>query len=168
MLPKWHEETVTRQNSFTYLRAVLGSRRAGAHARVADRTTVDPGFKDGVITVVEPGTSETAALERLGDYHVYRLRAKDDMLARVAVRASEESELAPLILIYDDKGERLLQYRAGPRSKEHEARIIVQLEANKSYKLVVGAFNGATKGGYQLTVEEAGVRSAPKVTRRSE
>jgi hypothetical protein len=164
MLPKWHEEKVTRQNSFTYLQAVLGSRPAGAHARVADRAAVDPGFKDGTLTVVEPGASVKSSLGRLGEYDVYRLQMKEEKLLRIAVLPEEKSELAPVILIYDDKGERLLHYRAGRIANANEVRITVRLEGGNSYKLVVGAFDGGTKGDYQLTVEEVDTTAA---TRRS-
>jgi hypothetical protein len=154
MIPKWKGEPVLRQNSFTYLRAVLGARKRGEHAKVAERATVDPGFKDGKLETVEMGDSVSSKLSRYGDYDVYRLRVEDHESLVLTVTPEEESALIPVILVYDDKGERLFTYGHGRKARDHEARLVVRLESGRTYKLVVGTVDGNSKGAYELTVEE--------------
>jgi hypothetical protein len=155
MIPKWRDEPVVRQNSFTYLRAALGARKQSEHAKVADRRTVEPSFKDAMVASVAAGDSVTSALTRFGDYDVYTLRVKDRSRVRLRVKPAEDKELTPVVLVYDEKGERLLSYRNGRASKDQNTRLVVRLEAGKEYKLVVGAADAASKGGYSLSVEEA-------------
>jgi hypothetical protein len=153
MIPRWHGEPVLRQNSFTYLRAVLGARKRGEHAKVADRATVDLGFKDGKLETVEAGDTVSSRLSRYGDYDVYRLKVDSHGPLVLTVTPEKESTLIPVILVYDDQGERLWAYGHGRKAQDQEARLVVRLESGKSYKLVVGAVDGNSKGAYELTVE---------------
>jgi hypothetical protein len=132
---------------------VLGARKPGNHAKVADRATVDPGFKDGKLETVEAGDTVSSKLSRYGDYDVYRLRVEDHGLLVLTVTPEEEGALIPVILVYDDKGERLLAYGHGRKARDHEARLAVTLESGMTYKFVVGAVDGNSKGAYVLTVE---------------
>src|SRR5256885_2119389 len=78
LLPKWSEvassgtSTITTQNSYTYLKAVLGTPSGGdAWADVADRTAVDASFVDGSMPAIAAGStsySTTGGVNAYGDY----------------------------------------------------------------------------------------------------
>jgi hypothetical protein len=153
MIPKWRDDPVVRQNSYTYLRTVLGARKPNDHAKVADRRAVDPSFRDGKLAAVEAGDSVTSSLARFGDYDVFALKSKDRSRVNVRVNAAEGSDLTPVVLIYDEKGERLLGYRNARAAKDQITRLVVELQAGKECRLVVGSADGTSKGGYRLSVE---------------
>jgi hypothetical protein len=56
VLPRWRGQPVVTQNSFTYLRAVLGPRPPDDYANVADPAAVDPAYRDGLLREVAPGS----------------------------------------------------------------------------------------------------------------
>jgi hypothetical protein len=140
---------IVTQNSYTYLTAVLGARDADGWAHVADRTAVDPGFRDGKLAELQLGYHIDGAMRRQGDYNVFQFKAATDQAVNLQLERTAQSTLDPILLVYDAAGKRLVGYRG-------TAGIInFKPKAGSTYKLVVGARDGVTKGGYRLTISMA-------------
>jgi hypothetical protein len=151
MFPRWRGQWVNRQNSYTYLLAVLGSRPADDRASVAQRGAVDPAFRDGPVGELRPGAAQSGTVERRGDYDVFVLRA--DSAGRLAVRVdpSRGSRLAPVLLVFDAQGHELLAFASGKARRDRAAWTWLKVAAGQPCKVVVGAADCATTGAYQVT-----------------
>lgn len=139
---------VVTQNSFTYLTAVLGPRESDGWAHIADRGTVDPGFHDGKLADLQPGYHIDGAMRRQGDYNVFQFRTATDQSVKLTIERTGDSTLDPILLIYDAAGKKLLAYRTA-------GAITVKTKAGQTYKLVVGARDGVSKGAYRITANAA-------------
>lgn len=139
---------VVTQNSFTYLTAVLGARPADGWAHIADRTTVDPGFRDGKLAELKPGYHIEGAMRRQGDYNVFQFKAATAQAVKIQLGKTAQSTLDPILLVYDAAGKRLIAYRGA-------GVLTFTPKIGSSYKLVVGAKDGTSKGGYRLTLSAA-------------
>jgi hypothetical protein len=154
-LPRWGQQTLVTQNSFAYLRAVLGARPADDHASVADRRAVDPGFRDGPPGELRPGSPLAGAIEYRGDYDVFVLRPESAGERAVRVSPASGSRLAPVLFVFDASGRNLLGFANGKARPGRVAEVGVRVAAGQSYKVVVGAADCATAGAYQVTASRA-------------
>jgi hypothetical protein len=162
VLPRWRGTQIVTQNSFTYLWSVLGPRRVDAHANVADTAAVDPAYRDGRLVELVPGTSVRASIERRGDYDVFRLKQADRQSLIVWVSPAAGSKLAPVLLVYDGVGRRLVAFDNGRARSGRVARVLLPAGAARNYKVVVGGADGSTAGAYTLS---AAVRGAAQPLR---
>jgi hypothetical protein len=152
LMPHWRKQSITQQNSFSYLWFALGHRPAGSYARVADSAAVDRGYKDGKLFSLKPGQSlKGATLRRWGDYHVFRLPPVAASNVVVRVEPMEKSQLNPVILAYDKSGQQLIK---GTASRTRVCTLTLPAGAAHTYQLVVGAVNGSSTGAYHLTVHQ--------------
>jgi hypothetical protein len=153
MFPFWGRQRIERQNSYTYLAAVLGTRGPDDRASVADRQAVDPGFRDGPVGELVPGRPESAAVERRGDYDVFVLRPKSAGRLAVRVAPAPGSGLAPVLFVFDGRGRKLLGFANGRARPDRRAEAPLEAAAGTAYKVVVGAADCATTGAYALSAE---------------
>ncbi len=155
---EWHGERIVRQNSYTYLQTVLGSRPTDDGANVAHRdyantrAMVDAAYTDGVLTTVATGTNLTRVISRPGDYDVYQIAAVTTASPNLEVTVSPTtfSGVDPIILVFDDTDGRRVAFNND--SSGVSSRIVLQRTPGHAYKLVVGASNGSTTGTYRLNV----------------
>jgi hypothetical protein len=149
VLPSWRGKRIITQNSFTYLRAVLGARPPDDYANMADPGAVDPTYRDGPVPDVAPGSVVWGVVERRGDYDVFRVRQAGGRGLTVRVRPPAESRLTTVLLVFDDRGRNLLGYDNG-RGRNGRAAQVVLPARTGTYKVVVGAADGASQGSYEL------------------
>jgi hypothetical protein len=154
-LPSWEGEVVATQNAYTYLRAVLGPRRADDGASVADQGAVDPVFVDSPLIRLAVGQSHGAAIERCGDYDVFVLEPARHGRLAVRVRPTADSPLVPVVFLFDATGRRLLRFGSGSGQDGCVAQLVAQGLPGHTYKVVVGAADSASAGGYEVGVDAA-------------
>lgn len=209
--PVWEGTTITKQNSYRYLKYVLGSGRTGETSNVADRTAVMQYDVRNAVYLYSRESDRSAAakgkhgiyddkdrallkeasiedirnaiknnpdivnnrislrddkpyhainlaryiadnIDRIGDYDVYLFKPKADWLIEgMSCTPNDGENLDPILLLYDETGKKLLAYddnSGGVRTSLLE----YEFEMDKVYKLVVGAKDNSTKGGYNLTI----------------
>ncbi len=157
VIPKWNKPSdwwgwlgatddvpLHTQNSFAYLQTVLGARAPDGQAHVADLNALDPRYRHDTAPTIAPGASVNASVARPGDYDVFTLVAPTTQLVTVNVQAAAGSAADPVLLRYSDSG--TLQDFA------HGGPMQFVAMAGVRYRLVIGAENGASTGGYRLTV----------------
>jgi hypothetical protein len=154
MLPFWGKQAIRQQNSYTYLQAVLGARQRDDHASVADRSAVDPTFRDGPLQDLPLGAATSGVIDHRGDYDVFLLRASGDVT--VEVRPVASSRLAPVLFLIDSTGKQLLGFANSKASTDRVARASIKAEQGKPCKVVVGAADCGTDGGYEVTARKGG------------
>ncbi len=150
--PRWRGTPLRTQNSFTYLRAVLGPRPADDFANVADTTAVDPAYRDGRLIDLPAGHAITGSIERRGDYDVFRVRKADQQGLNVWVRPRPGQRLAPVLMVFDATGRQVVAFDNGRNRANRVAQVVLPAGAAQSYKVVVGAADGSTVGTYDLSV----------------
>ncbi len=149
VIPSWHGKRLATQNSFTYLRTVLGARPVDDGANVADLSAVDAAYRDGPVRNVVPGAWSRGAIERRGDYDVFRVRPGERERLTVWVRPQAGSRLVPVLLVFDNLGRNLIGFDNGRGRNGSFAQIVLPAGAG-TYKVVVGAADGATVGAYEM------------------
>jgi hypothetical protein len=149
--------TITTQNSFTFLKAVLGARPvAGDFANVADSGAVDPSYADGSLTSVSPGADVYAYLQQTGDYDVYNL-SSSSFLGRwvtIDVKRPSGSSVDPVVMVFNSSGQSL-QYFNDDGGGYPNSRITFWQSAGQNYKIVVGAYGNNSSGQYELVVSSS-------------
>jgi uncharacterized protein (TIGR03067 family) len=150
--PRWKKTLITRQNSFTFLAAVLGRRPPGLNPRVADRSSVDVTYREPTPLELAPPSALQDKVGRLGDYNVYRLRVPFGQRLAVTARRADSGSLKPVLLIYDGSGQYLLHLRGNRSTGGPGCRVEFWAEPGRSYQVVVGGCDGTSRGRYQLTV----------------
>jgi hypothetical protein len=151
VLPSWRGTRIVTQNSFTYLRAVLGARPADDYANVANPSAVDPAYRDGPLTEVAPGRMARGSVDRIGDYDVFRVRQAEGQRLTVWVRPQAGSRLAPLLFVFDSLGQNLVGFDNSRGRASRTAQVALPPGA-RVFKVVVGASDGASEGPYELVV----------------
>jgi hypothetical protein len=157
-----HTETITRQNSYTYLQATLGSRFVGVdHANVADRTLVDPTYRDGVMPGIAAGSWRSSSLG-VGDYDVfqyYQPPSGFSFAGRWVTLDVADADSArfvnPVLFVYDGSGRTLRGYDddSGPG---FNSRFTFYAAPGQTYRVVVGSFNGTSPGTYRISASYNG------------
>jgi hypothetical protein len=150
MLPFWGKNPIRQQNSYTYLQAVLGVRKADDHASVADRSAVDASFREAPLEDLKVESATNGVIDHRGDYDVFLLRGPGDF--SVEVRPAGDSRLAPVLFIFDSSGKKLLGFANGKAGQDRAAQASVKVEKGKPCKVVVGAADCATDGAYEVAV----------------
>ena len=159
----WNDETILRQNSYTYLQAVLGARTTDDAAGVAHRndasrlSAVDPSFVDGPLTTVAAGSALTRTISRPGDYDVYQIAtaAGTTPTLSISVAPATVNGVNPAVLIFDDTTGDLVEFNNDQGSGNLSSRVNLNRLSGRSYKVVVGAADGMTVGAYRLNISNA-------------
>ena len=143
---------VTSQNSYTYLRARLGGRStSGDIANVADRSTVDGGYRDANAASIGYHDVYHSGIDRKGDFDVFSFRA--GFSGGIQIDVKNQGEFAhsvdPVVLVYDSSGQRLLSFNDDGGSYR-DSRLTLDFRAGQSYKIVVGSYGNHSTGQYQL------------------
>jgi hypothetical protein len=162
--PHWNKNPIRTQNSFTYLRAVLGTRPPDDYANVADRTAVDPSYQDGKMLDLILGCAVQGTIGRSGDYDVFRLICPQQLEIFVSVEAKQGDSLDPVLLVYDDTGRNLVAFNNDRVAGNPSSYVQLEGKAGQTFLLVVGAANGASRGSYVLL---AGELNRPQLARQS-
>jgi hypothetical protein len=149
--------TITTQNSFTYLEAVLGARpTAGDFANVADPTAVDPSYVDGSLLNVSVGADVHASVQQTGDYDVYNLSGPTvEQFVTVDVKQVTGSYLDPVVMVFSNDGQTLLHFDDDGGGYPN-SRVTFWAGPGQSYKIVVGGYGNYSAGGYELAVSGSG------------
>lgn len=157
--------SLVTQNSFSYLRTVLGDRPLnGDLANVADPGTVDSSYLGGNMPVLAAGASSgalstAATIDRPGDYDVFRLNAAytGPLVIQVNGLTTLNGSVfggigfQPVVMVFDATGfNRLAINDLSTFTFNSEIRLNVQ--AGASYRIVVGAPSGLAAASYQLAV----------------
>jgi hypothetical protein len=163
----WNTDTVATQNSFTYLQTVLGKRPVGTgqddFANVTQDKVVAAGFLaptpsanrggDGTMPSLAPWTTTNGSIERLGDYDVFQFAPATTQPMMLSVQANG-SALVPSLLVFDfDPGTGLatpMPVNQVLNSGSPTSLVSFQATAGHTFRIVVGAVDGATSGAYQL------------------
>lgn len=149
-LPYWQGEDVERQNSYTYLQAVLGARPADDRANVAHPGAVDPAYRDTTLQTITPGMSLTGHVTARGDYDVFGLPspAASD---RVTITVTPSGgDLNPVVMVY--QGDALVAFNNDRSATDPGSKITFTRTSGSAYRIVVGSADGATTGTYTLSV----------------
>jgi hypothetical protein len=145
---------LSTQNSFQSLGSALGLRGLLAYATIADISTVTPGYRNGVMTDLTDATSASGTLARPGDYRVFSIQITPFSLftTRIVVHPVVSPglpSLGPELLLYDARGTRLIA-AGGPQA---DGTAALTLSAVGTYKLVLGAHDDRSSGGYTVSIE---------------
>jgi hypothetical protein len=155
--PNWQGTTITKQNSYAYLKQVLGSRPADDHANVADLwgsavSSVDKtAYTDSPLTDVAPGGAATGRIDWQGDYDVFRITAPANANLSVTVKDLGGQTLRPVAMLFDGNGQSLLKF-GNDHATPGSAKVTFRATAGQTYMLVVGADNGTSTGRYSVNV----------------
>jgi hypothetical protein len=151
VLPTWRGTRIVTQNAYTYLRAALGARPPDDGANVADPSAVDAAYQDGPLRSLSPGPVVQGALERFGDYDVFRVQQKEGQRLWIRVWPQGGERLVVVLMLFDFSGRQLLAFDTGRGRRSQSAQVVLPAQAG-AYKLVVGAVDCASQGRYTVTV----------------
>jgi hypothetical protein len=143
---------MTTQNSYTYLKAALGSRvTAGDFANVADPSAVDHSYVDGTSFTLGVGGSTTGTIGRLGDWDVLSLKANTTGWVQVGVTRTGTSALDPVVLVYDATGKNEVTFNDDRGSGDRNSRVYLYATAGQTFKIVIGSYGADSTGSYQVS-----------------
>jgi hypothetical protein len=157
--PNWHGTNLTTQNSYTYLKAVLGLRANDGVFHLADASTVDPSA--GQARPLPPGVAGiglgapiSGAITSSGDYVVYRFDAPTTESVLINLAHPGNAKLVPILLVHNQIGNLAgfgnSVWNAG--LKDYEAHAALRVQAGQSYFIVVGGADGLGTGSYVLSL----------------
>jgi hypothetical protein len=155
-LPKWHGEDLYQQNSFEFLKAVLGARPAddfgnviGMHdANVSGETPPFAFFNTEGPGVIQQSLS--GVIDRYGDHDVFSYRSlREDVVTFRMQSGSFLGLQSPEILVYSFGAEvnQFSSIAAGTGTVE----VSMQVRKGQLVEFVVGGLNGQSVGTYNLT-----------------
>jgi hypothetical protein len=163
---------VTRQDSYTYLETVLGPRPPDDFANAADPlVTVYSGadFNNGFLPNLSPGQIVRGAVDPVGDHDVFNVNSPLTKTIYVNVfpdRAGNSYPLDPMLLVYDLNGPgsvaRPFAFNNDWAPNDRGSYVQFTAQAGHNYRLVVGAEDGSSGGGYALRVDDASTLFSPK------
>jgi hypothetical protein len=149
--PKWDEATIISENSYTCLMALLGPRPPDDHPNVVDSRTVDPTYREGTPSQLNPGSVIQGEIAPRGDYDAFKLEVGTGSRPVIQLRPAAGSKLRPVLFVFDATGQKLLDFAvADATTRLCEIRSKGTKKSN--FRLVVGALDGATTGGYEVSV----------------
>jgi hypothetical protein len=154
-LLRYRGETIASQNSYRFLMKVLGPRPLDDHPNVANSHLVDAAYSEGAAQDLFMDAPVSGEIAPRGDYDVFRIEPGSGGWLDVEVKATAGSKLKPVILVFDGAGDRLLT-AGGVNAKDKICRARWQAAPGKGFKVVVGAVDGSTTGGYQLVLRPTG------------
>jgi hypothetical protein len=160
--PRWGTASITTQNAYTYLMAVLGPRPADDHPNVADSTTVDPTYQESTAASIGPDTKITAAIDPQGDYDVFQLESPGVNELVIRVRAVEGSSLKPVIMVFDRLGRKMVGFATSREAADGSCQIRTRRIGARAYKIVIGAVDNASTGAYELTVSNLEIQTVAR------
>jgi reprolysin-like metallo-peptidase family M12B len=144
--------TITTQNSFTYLQAALGPRSTiGDFANVADTTAVDSAYVDGTTWVMSVGSSVTAGVNRSGDFDVYSFTPASSQWVTIDAKRLGTSTVDPVLLVYGSSGQTVIGFD-DDSGAGLESQLTLYVTAGTTYKLAVGSYAGSSTGNYELSI----------------
>ncbi|MCI0462386.1 MAG: hypothetical protein L0Z62_35995 [Gemmataceae bacterium] len=168
--PSFHPTTksgfrIPAQNSYTYLLGVLGARPADDAPNVANPGTVDGAYTEAAPQVLPPVALALGTIGPLGDYDVYKLPTFSGKERRFLSVERVAGTLDPVLLVYSlefDANTSRFSYRQVKFNNDRasgDPSSVIALRADDvagsfGLKLVVGAANGASTGGYRLRVTD--------------
>ena len=155
--PIWQGTNLLTQNSFTYLKAVLGVRANDSAFHVADAASVDPSLAQGRplspnVPSISLGSPISGIITSPGDYVVYRFDAHPSESVTISLTTSANQKLNPVILVHNEIGN-LAQFGNGvwnASQGDYEVHAILRVQAGQSYFVVVGSANALGTGAYNL------------------
>jgi hypothetical protein len=155
--PIWQGTNLLTQNSFTYLKAVLGLRGNDGVFHVADSTSVDPNVAQPrplspSVPSIELGSAISDAITSPGDDVVYRFDASTTESVLISLTPSGSTKIIPILLVHNEIGNfsgfGTNVWNAG--QGDYEAHVVLRVQAGQSYFIVVGGANGLGTGAYKL------------------
>src|SRR5262249_1231494 len=162
--PKWYTywnfgfgsiqilNTITTQDSFTYLQTALGNRStAGDFANIADPTAVDSSYVDGTMYTMSVGSSVTASIGRPGDFDVYSFTPTVSQWVTIDVHRWGSSYLNGVLWVYNSTGKTRLGLD-DDSGGNLGSRLTMYVTAGTNYKLAVGGYGGGSTGTYEMTI----------------
>jgi hypothetical protein len=153
-LPKYRGNSITSQNSYRFLMTVLGPRPHNDRPHVADHRVVDAAYSERHGQELLPNTPREGQMARRGDYDVFRTEPSTGGSLEVEVKMPADSNLKPVILVFDEGGDKL-RAAAHCNAKTGACKLRWPAPTGQSFKLVVGAVDGASTGAYQVVVRPA-------------
>jgi hypothetical protein len=144
--------TITTQNSYTYLQAALGARStAGDMANVADAGAVDSAYADGATSTLTVGSTFHASINRRGDFDVYSFTPETSRWVIINAKRGGASTVDPVLLVYNSAGQSVLAFDDDSGAGV-ESKLELYVTAGHTYKVAVGAADGSTTGSYVLSI----------------
>lgn len=157
--PIWQGTNLITQNSYTYLKAILGSRANDGVFHVADANSVDPSA--GQIRPLAPnvpgvglGATITGGITSPGDYVVYRFDAGTTEDVLISLTSTGYPKLVPILLVHNEIGN-LAGFGSSvwnTGQNDYEAHVVIRVQAGQSYFIVVGGANGLGTGAFKLSL----------------
>jgi hypothetical protein len=162
LVPKWADTvflgipisttTMQTQNSFTFLTAVLGSRPDDDFANVADSTSV--AHMSGTMPSVAVGSNMLGFIDRFGDYDVFQFTPTTTQSLMVNAQRVPGSTPDPVLMVFE--GSSLLAFNDNRTTADFSSRITRTFTAGHTYRIVVGAADGASIGRYRFWLNVPG------------
>jgi hypothetical protein len=162
---------ISHQNSYTYLETVLGPRPPDDFANVADPLVAansGADFNNGFLPNLSPGQIVRGTVDPVGDHDVFNLTPATAEMVFVNVfpdTVGNPYPLDPTLLVYDvtDPGTLvLIKFNNDRTANDRSSFIQFPAEVGHSYRLVVGAEDARSWGGYSLRLDDASTVFAPK------
>lgn len=145
LLPMWQYSLITTQNSYTYLKTLMGARALDDHPNVAHTSLVDTGaYSVGSMTTLAMNASTSGTIGQLGDYDVFSYTPTSSAAVVIQAKPAAGSTLAPTIFVY-----------SGTTLVQHGTNGVAGFNASAgvSYRVVVGARDAASTGAYTVGVK---------------
>jgi hypothetical protein len=153
-VPEWHGQDMFQQNSFQFLKTVLGERPADDFTNVTfvDRDNVEYFTNPREFRMNKAGVTQASldgVIDRYGDYDVFRYKAVTDEVVTFQVQTGAFLGLrSPQVLAFTNFSARHLSF---VETGAGTAQIILHLRAGKEVEFVVGGHNGDSVGTYKLS-----------------
>lgn len=150
---------IVTQNSYTYLRTVLGAPTAFGDgiANVADRTAVDASFVDGYMptfSIYNASYTTTGTVNHGGDYDVFQFSTWSSKWVNIDVQRFGSSSLDSVLMVYDSTGQQLLAFNDDSNGTVN-SHLQFYSTLGQTYRIVVGGYGNNSTGDYQLTVSSS-------------
>jgi hypothetical protein len=143
-------DPITTQDSFTFLRTVLGARPNDGEHHASDPSTLDPGVWSAEIpqaATLSTATTVSGTVSREGDFNVFRFDTTAYQNELTVDLAATSWPLDPLYSVYDTFG-RKVGGALGSRSIEPESNgLDFPVQPNSTYFFVIGGWRGTREEG---------------------
>jgi hypothetical protein len=156
-LPKWRFNSLSptyqpqTQNSYRFLTAVLGQRGRDNYGHVVHTDAVQY-MTTRFGPVVNVGTALDAAIERAGDYDVFRFIPTVTQTVTITAHSLPGPRLNTTLLVYRDYTVDPVASDSNHSAADPRSQVTFTFQAGRTYSIVVGAVDGTSAGGYRLLV----------------
>jgi hypothetical protein len=150
-------DPITTQDSFTFLRTVLGAHPNDGEHHASDPSTLDPSVQSAEIPQVatlSTATTASGTVSREGDFNVFRFETTAYQTVLRVDLAATQTSLTPFLQVYDSSGTLVASADSALNRASGFAEIhtTITVDPSSTYYFVVGGRDGVSQGTFHLKV----------------